>query len=205
MQAVIQLVCSLPLARVPVSKWEDYGEHYLCSQSLQHLPEGCKVFFDIFLFPGRNLMWPSLKDQEVIAVFQLYPTWYPLLNVLNRSPQQAANLYREVIWEADGHLSAPQHWVSNYQDPSPIFSSTDHDSDSWLDLFNVITPFQYQAIIHDDLNKHYFRQQHPQSFSYLVIGKFVLFIEVHRWNKGVQHTRQGDSNILYQTIFWFNN
>ena len=38
----------------------------------------------------------------------------PLIDAPNADPQQAANLSREVIWAADGCLSASQQGVPSY-------------------------------------------------------------------------------------------
>jgi len=77
-------------------------------------PSQGKVFFDIFSFPGHSLVRPDLKRQERITVIWHYRTGYYLLDVPNAGSWQAANLYREVIWLADGCLGAPQKRVSNY-------------------------------------------------------------------------------------------
>ena len=78
-------------------------------------------------------------------------------------PQQAANISGEVIWVTDRCLSDPQQRVSNYEDPSPLFSSTGCDVGPQLDLFNMITPFWFQASTSSSLS-------HTRSWNLLVSG-----------------------------------
>lgn len=104
-----------------------------------------------------------MKDQEEIVVIWLYHTQYLLLDVPNMGSWQAANLSREVIWGVHGLPSDSQWRVSNYQDHSPIFSSTGCDLGPQLDLFNMIIPFWFQA-------STLFSLSHTRSWNLFVSG-----------------------------------
>lgn len=77
----------LPPPWAPVFSWEDWGEHCLCSCSLQNLSKGYEVPFDVFKSPCCGLSCRYVKEQEWVMLLRLDQAWYPPCRVINTGPR----------------------------------------------------------------------------------------------------------------------